>query len=948
MSQKNRLCIVGAQCGKTSICWRLLHPDDEFINIEDPTIQSYFSIPLNKLQGDSVDRFKGENLTIMDTSGSNSYYELYDEWFSWGQIFILVYSIGDVNSFDAIPLFTDRVFKATKSKNVPLVLVGTKTDLPEEERKVLEIEGRSLAYRYKCPFIEVSAKTGRNINEAFRFAADVLHEFLTAPPPAADAPAETKKSPGKKTPSLQRKRSQSSLSPKLKSKNVTKNSSSNSGEFDGALSPRGAEQSPPLSPTPHREQYDMSGILQVKGKKKFVAIKDCIVTFYKSEKDAQSPSAKKESVMLMTSTVKPDMDKSSCKFQLINPQNTFNLKAPDVATMDQWIKAIQDGILSALNDVKSVKELKAEANQSSGPASEAFATVENLTGQKSLDLFHTSPDTKRCADCQNDYADWASINLGIVICIQCSGVHRSLGVQHSKVRSITLDDWDSFLIDMMKAIGNIKSNAVWEANPDNTKFPRPSATALRDEKERFIRAKYINKQFMKKETKSVQELKEEAVQVVKKGASGLARLVDLVAHGVDVNMPLDQETQQPNTQPTGNYLSLLHLAASVPDNCLIIEYLIKNNAEVNRLDATGATPLDWAVKSQPTKEKSREFKLLQLRGGTQTSSSTSNTNEPNSVSSTPRATNLSQSMDVADISPMSSTVGPVLSDKPPSNLPPMVARKATVTQPGMIKTASFPAPPSSAQLSPRPPTLATGSGPTSIPNGGITPPPSPKGPQSIQITLNRTAAPSNAVARTVSSPRTGPPPVPPPPSPRDQSAQPKTGSPPSPRDQSGPPPPSPPTSPRKGSLAANMPPNPRPPSGIVDLHNGAANGTSGSPNTPPIAIRPGVTKLSQSTSDAVGSKNSSPLSLSLEKLPGTPPKQPLVGSPTSLSLGFRPAPPKTPPPSAPNSPNAVSNPPSPLPRGGSAPNLVNSLPKAAPKSTSPKVPPRVTFREPPK
>lgn len=66
-------------------------------------------------------------------------------------------------------------------------------DLPEEERKVLEIEGRSLAYRYKCPFIEVSAKTGRNINEAFRFAADVLHEFLTAPPPAADAPAETKK-----------------------------------------------------------------------------------------------------------------------------------------------------------------------------------------------------------------------------------------------------------------------------------------------------------------------------------------------------------------------------------------------------------------------------------------------------------------------------------------------------------------------------------------------------------------------------------------------------------------------------------------------------------------------------------------------------------------------------------------------------------------------------------
>ena len=52
------------------------------------------------------------------------------------------------------------------------------------------------------------------------------------------------------------------------------------------------------------------------------------------------------------------------------------------------------------------------------------------------------PGNRKCADCSSKSPKWASINLGIMLCIECSGIHRSLGVHISKVRSVTLDDWE--------------------------------------------------------------------------------------------------------------------------------------------------------------------------------------------------------------------------------------------------------------------------------------------------------------------------------------------------------------------------------------------------------------------------------------------------------------------------------------------------------------------------
>ncbi|MEQ2157831.1 Arf-GAP with coiled-coil, ANK repeat and PH domain-containing protein 2 [Goodea atripinnis] len=350
--------------------------------------------------------------------------------------------------------------------------------------------------------------------------------------------------------------------------------------------------------------------------RRWFSIQNNQLVYQKKFKD--NPTVVVEDLRLCTVKHCEDIERRFC-FEVVSPTKSCMMQADSEKLRQAWIKAVQNSIATAFRDKgDNGEKLDRKSSTSTGSLDSGGEPKErSLKGESALQKVLAIPGNACCCDCGQADPRWASINLGITLCIQCSGIHRSLGVHFSKVRSLTLDSWEP---ELLKQTGEEAEQQLRPSAAETTSFHTQTSAGLSchrtvsadsgiqnsadGSREMLATAASSNSLTDAEAAESppmpatlpaASPCKEVVFYEPKEYSPGLQLywasftrslpdMAEAVAHGAEVNWV---NTEEDKRTP---------LIMAVHGGSLVTcEFLLQNAANVNQLDAQGRGPLHHAT-----------------------------------------------------------------------------------------------------------------------------------------------------------------------------------------------------------------------------------------------------------------------------------------------------------------------------------------------------------------
>ncbi|XP_040015721.1 arf-GAP with SH3 domain, ANK repeat and PH domain-containing protein 2 [Xiphias gladius] len=316
--------------------------------------------------------------------------------------------------------------------------------------------------------------------------------------------------------------------------------------------------------------YKKSDGLRKMWQKRKCSVHNCYLTIAHA-----TPNKPPTRLNLLTCQVKPSVEDKKC-FDLISHNRTYHFLAEDEAECVAWISVLSNSKQEALS-------VALDGGRRGGGGGES--SVEDLTRAITDDI-RRMPGNNSCCDCGAPDPGWLSTNLGILTCIECSGIHREMGVHVSRIQSLSLDSLGTSDLLLARNVGNSGFNEILEANLLSPSL-KPSQNSHMAERKDFILSKYQDVHFVRRIHSSAATLRLGLQEATK--SCDIYSLIQLYAQRTELSQPLHTHIQEKGE-------TALHLAVLLADRTSlhILDFLAQNCSNVDTQTSAGNTALHYS------------------------------------------------------------------------------------------------------------------------------------------------------------------------------------------------------------------------------------------------------------------------------------------------------------------------------------------------------------------